>query len=329
MGVGWDSDTQPPLPTQHVACGERPYPASVQARVYVDGRITTPEKARLPVLDRGFLYGDSVYEVFWWHRGALIQAEEHFERLRESARRLYMPLPMPTADLEDAIAETCAAAGAGEQDDANVRLVITRGEGPMGLRLLDDPACRVIVVVSPAARPSEAQFEAGLRMALVSRLRISRRALDPGAKTGNYLNNVLALHEARLADADDAIMLNAAGEVTEATTSNVYIVSDDRLLTPPLDAGILKGTSRTRLLRMAPRDGLPAEERTLMPSDLITADEVLVSSSVRGVMPVTAVDGKPIGAGTPGPWTRKLKAHFDRLAHEEARAARDMRAAGG
>lgn len=286
--------------------------------VYVNGQITAPDTAVVPALDRGFLYGDSVYEVLWWHRGALIQADDHFDRLEESGRRLYMEITATREALADAIHETCRAAGLAPTDDAYVRLIVTRGAGPLGLAFDAGLEQSVVVIVAEANRPDAAAVERGIRAALVERRRTSKAALDPGAKTGNYLNNLLALKEARLAGADDALMLNAAGEVTEATTANVYVLRDGRLATPPLEAGILKGTTRTRILALCADAGIEASETRMTPADLAAADEIFVSSSVRGILPVTSIDGRPVGDGRLGPLTRRIHALFEAAADAEA-----------
>lgn len=301
----------------------------MQTRINVDGRITPPEEAVIRVLDRGFLYGDSVYEVLWWHLGVLIQQQEHFERLRESGRRVYMDIDVSDEDLMRAVERTCDAAGVGPEEDAYVRLVVTRGSGSLGLEFAARERQTVVVVVAPARTPTRERWERGLRAAVVHRRRNPRDALDPRAKTGNYLNNVLALHEARLAGADDAIMLNEAGEVAEATTSNVYLMQDGRLVTPPLEAGILKGTSRTRILALCQAHDVESLEKAVPLDDLYAADEVFVSSSVRGILPIVEIDGRPIGNGRPGPWARSLCAWFEVAADEEARrAARHVRTDG-
>jgi branched-chain amino acid aminotransferase len=290
----------------------------MRTRISVDGRIGAPEEACVPVLDRGFLYGDSVYEVLWWHRGAPIQEREHLERLAESARRIYLDLGGPPERFSLAVAATVAAADVGPDEDAYVRLVVTRGAGPIGLRFGTGLAPTVVVIVAPAHRPDPATWERGVSVALVERRRVPRRALDPGAKTGNYMNNVLALHEANLAGADDAVMLNERGEVAEGTSSNVYVTLRGAVVTPPLDAGILKGTTRSRVIALCRGNAIPVEERPLSPRDLLGADEVFLTSSVRGVVPVVSIDGKPVGSGTPGPFTRRLHALFERAADEEA-----------
>ncbi len=176
--------------------------------VSVDGVITDADRAVVPVLDRGFLYGDSVYEVFWWHRGVLIQAAEHFARLRASAQRIYMEVPGPDARYADAIRRAVEASGCPPDGDAYVRLVVTRGITSIGLKLDGARNGAVVVVVQDAHRPTPAEWAQGLRVALVDRLRVSADALDPAAKTGNYMNNLLALHEARQRGADDAVLLN-------------------------------------------------------------------------------------------------------------------------
>lgn len=289
----------------------------MKTRIYVDGRITAPEAAVISVTDHGFLFGDSVYEVFWWRRGVLIQEQDHFDRLQASADRLYMDLQFTHQEMKAAIAETLAAAGATEEEDAYVRLVVTRGAGPVGLGFAAVPKRTLVVVIKDARRPDAETFERGLSVALVNRRRNSSKALDPRAKTGNYLNNALALHEARLAGSDDALMLNEAGNITEATTANVYLVKDGRLATPHLEAGILEGTTRRRILALARAHDLPTAEEVVTPAAVRAADEVFVSSSVRGILPVVAVDGTPVGDGRPGDWTRRIHTWFEAAAADE------------
>jgi branched-chain amino acid aminotransferase len=290
----------------------------VETRVFVDGRITPPAEAVVPVFDHGFLFGDSVYEVLWWHRGRPIQEREHLARLEESATRVYMDLQFSREEIGRAVRRTVEATGAGPGDDANIRIVVTRGVGPLGLDFSRVPRRTLIVVASPAERPTEEQFERGLSAAVVDRRRNLRTALDPRAKTGNYLNNVLALHEARRAGADDAIMLNDRGEVTEATTANLYAVRGGAISTPPLEAGILKGTTRDRILALARREGIEARERSLSLEDLRSSDEAFLSSSVRGVVAIVRLDGRAVGAGSPGPVTRRIRRLFEEAADAEA-----------
>ena len=290
----------------------------VRMLVSVDGRIQPAAEASVPVLDHGFLFGDSVYEVMWWHRGTPIQESEHLERLEASAARLYMDLQHGPDDLRRAVRAVVEAAEVGPDDEALVRLVVTRGVGPLGLDFREVPRRSVIVLVAPAHRPTPEAFRRGLSVALVARRRTSARALDPRAKTGNYLNNVLALHEGHRAGADDALLLNEEGDVTEATTSNVYLVTRGLLVTPCLEAGILEGTTRRRVLALCRDAGIPASEERVPAAALSAADEVLLSSSVRGVLPVTRIDRRPVGDGTPGPVTQRIHALFEAAADAEA-----------
>lgn len=291
---------------------------SVRTTVNVDGRILDAERATLPVLDHGFLFGDSVYEVLWWHRGVLVQAADHWERLEASARRVYMDLQHDRAALEAAVRATVQAAGLAPGEDAWVRVIVTRGVGPLGLDPEPVPRRGLVVIVAPAHRPTAEGFERGVHLRIVERRRTSPRALDPRVKTGNYLNNVLALTEARRAGADDALLLNERGEVAEATTSNVYLVAAGALSTPEVLAGILEGTTRRRLLLLCAQAGIPAREGRIEPAELARADELFLSSSVRGVMPVTRLDGRAVGDGRPGAVTHRLKTLLDAAADAEA-----------
>lgn len=297
--------------------------------ISVNGTVSAPEAAVIPILDRGFLFGDSVYEVLLWHRGAPVQLDEHMARLRHSAARLYLPLQAGEQALVEAMCDAVAAAEVGVDDAAYVRLIVTRGVGALGLAMSEDLQQNVIVIVAPARCADEAAFERGLHMAIVDRRRVSRDALDPGAKTGNYMNNALALHEAHLAGADDAILLNANGDVTEATTANVYAVRDGVLITPALDAGLLEGTTRRRILRLAREAGRAVEERAIRAEELRAADEVFVSSSIRGLVPVVSIDGEAIGGGRPGPVARTTRAALAEAADADARAWHAMRSTPG
>ena len=296
--------------------------ASMRTLVGVNGRISAPEDAMIPVLDRGFLFGDSVYEVLWLHRGVLVQAAEHFARLRESARRIRFSIEGDDALWTRRIQEVVGPTGASVEDDLYVRLVVTRGAGPLGLAVSKGLVPNHVIVVAPAHRPSLDDRRCGLRVRVAERLRVSARALDPAAKTGNYMNNLLALDEARGEGADDAILLNDAGEVTEATTSNVYLVVDGRPATPRLAAGILKGTTRSRVLALAAAAGEPIEERRIGAAELRRASEIFLSSSVRGVLPVVTLDGAPVGTGRMGAVTERTITRFEEAADREALAAR-------
>lgn len=268
------------------------------------GRPLDPEAATISVFDRGFLYGDSVYETMRTVAGTVIvEVDAHLQRLRRSADGIAFELPFTDVELVDAMTRTLAAAG---NRESRIRLVITRGTGPINLdtRVAGTPV--VVVVVEPLPEYPPEAYEAG-----VSAVIVDRSGVMPGLKTGNYLGNILALRRAHQLEADDAIMCNAAGEVTEGATSNVFVVRDGRVATPCLTTGLLAGITRDTVLRLFHELlGEPVDERTLMPDDLRQADELMLTSSVRGVMPVTTLDGEPVGDGRAGPSSRKLLAAY-------------------
>jgi branched-chain amino acid aminotransferase len=283
--------------------------------VSMNGRILPPGEAVVSVFDHGFLFGDSVYEVVRTRRGVPVTLDEHLRRLEGSARQIYFELPWPMEAVKERVREAHRASG---NEESYIRIVATRGTGEISL--LPD-SCRdplLIVIVKPLPVPAPSVARDGLKVALVDRLRNDRRALDPGAKTGNYLNNALALMEARRAGAEDAILLNPEGRLAEATTSNVFLVRGGKVLTPALASGILAGITRDLLMGEMRRAGLDAAEGDLPVEALREADEVFLTSTVRGVAPVTSIDGRPVKDGKPGPVTRRVAALYeaalDRLA---------------
>lgn len=281
----------------------------------LDGRIVPEAEARIPVLDRGFLFGDSIYEVVRTVGGVPFGWSEHWARLRASAAGVRMTLDLDEPTIARRVAATVAAADHG---DSYVRIVVTRGVGSapnIDLAYAVNPPCWIVMV-----RPLPDLSGKPARLCVVERLRNDRRALDPATKSGNYLNNVLALAEAKDRGATDCLMLNGDGNVTEASTSNVFARIDGTWRTPPLDAGILAGVTRALLLDFLPACGERVAEANFTALDLARAEEVFLSSSLRDLAPVTHVDGRPLHGGAPGPSTVRLlaawKPHADRLLRE-------------
>src|SRR4051794_21105875 len=280
-------------------------------RVYIDGVVRPPEEAKVSVLDRGFLYGDSVYETIGTIHGRLFAARDHLDRLERSARRIGMRVP-PRAEIETAIAETVAAAGNAE---TRVRVMLTRGVGKLDLDPASCDDCRLVVIAFPLGAPTPEMFEKGVAVAIVSVTRNSPRAIDPAVKSGNYLNNVLALGEARrVSGAYEAILCADDGSVAEGSTSNVFAVVGGVVWTPPPDVGILDGITRGKVMQLASGAGVAVVERRIQPDELRGADEAFLTSATRGVLPITTIDGRPVGGGVPGPVTRRLMALYDGLA---------------
>jgi branched-chain amino acid aminotransferase len=279
------------------------------------GRVLDPEHATISVFDRGFLYGDSVYETLRTVGANVLELEPHLRRLRRSAVGIAFELPFSDADIADAIAQTLAAAG---NPKSRIRVIVTRGTGPIMLdtRVAESPV--LVVLVTPLEDLNPAERLRGLSAVVVGRHDIFRSGLV-GLKTGNYLGNILALHQAHDQGADDAILCNADGEVAEGSTSNLFLVIEGRVHTPSLASGLLAGITRDLVIRLLEtRLGLQTVERTVLVDELTRADELFLTSSIRGVMPVTKLDGVAVGDGTAGPLTRRVIDVYEAFLSEQA-----------
>lgn len=253
----------------------------------VDGVITPTEKALIPVMDRGFLYGDSVYEVFRTYSGVPLFLAEHFDRMEKSAGLIHMRLSPDRDVLTQEIRRTLQAIGGSSDDgDVYVRFLITRGEGPVDL--YPDPGLktRFIVIVKPLNDWNPRYYSEGLQLAIPAVRRNPINALDPNIKGGNYLNNILAITQARELGADDCVILNREGFVTESATSNVWFFIDGKVVTPGPNAGNLMGLTKKALHQACNASGIETNEVDIHFKDLDQATECFVTSATREVMPV-------------------------------------------
>jgi branched-chain amino acid aminotransferase len=275
--------------------------------VSLDGVLVDPERAVISVFDRGFLYGDSVYEVVRTYQGVPFELEAHLARLEGSARRIAMNLPVPLGTVAQ---ETKAAQRATGHDEAYIRIIVTRGAGPISLdpNLAANP--HRIVIAMPVQPPAASVYENGATVVLTSVRRNLRDAIDPRAKTGNYLNSVMAVGEAKERGAFEAIMLDHRDFVTEGASSNVFAVIGGVVLTPPLEAGILEGVTRSVVMKVAREAGISVLEVPLTEPALKQAEEVFITSSIREIVPIVKVDDVVIGAGRPGDTTKRIRALF-------------------
>ncbi|HXU65503.1 MAG TPA: aminotransferase class IV [Polyangia bacterium] len=252
-----------------------------------------------------------MYETIGTAYGRLFAAKDHLVRLERSAERIGLRAP-PRADIEKAIAETIAAAG---NPESRVRVMLTRGAGKLDLDPASSDDTQLIVIVFPLGAPTPEMYDKGVAVAIVSITRNNPRAMDPAVKSGNYLNNVLALGEARRRNgAYEAILCADDGCIAEGSTSNIFIVREGEIWTPPPAVGILDGITRAKVLQLCRDNGVAFQERRFSPDDLRGADEAFITSATRGVLPVTVVDEKPVGGGAPGPVTRRLMSLYDQLA---------------
>jgi branched-chain amino acid aminotransferase len=285
----------------------------VSSLVALDGRIVTPAEASVSVFDRGFLYGDSVFEVFRTYGGVPFGFAEHMARLGRSAARALIPLPCSLPQFSTEVEQTIAATGNAE---TYVRVVLTRGVGSaLGLSpALGQKPLRVVMAMELPAMPA-AMYEQGIGVITYRTERIADHTSASGAKLSNYLISVLATHEAEKAGAAEAIIVDRAGQVVEGSTSNVFVFERGVLVTPPEASGILMGITRQKVLEIAQARRIPVEERAFAAEALESADEAFITSSIREVAPVVRVDGKTAGGGKPGPRTLELLEALRALAY--------------
>lgn len=293
------------------------------SKVYLStvGRPVDPGEATVSVFDRGFLYGDSVYETLRTAGGRPVELARHLDRLRRSALGIGLEIPFDDAALRAAIAATHAASG---NADSYVRVIVTRGTGPLMLDPRVSTTPLLVVLVQELKLPAPALYEAGLAVRIVDIHKISARSLDPTLKTGNYLNSIQALRQAAASAAEDAILCSPAGDVAEGATSNVFMVRAGELVTPALATGLLEGITRALVLALATELGIGWRETKIWPDELRAADEVFLTSSVRGAMPVTTLDGQRVGAGGVGPVTRRILTRYQAYIDAVAGGADDL-----
>jgi branched-chain amino acid aminotransferase len=281
--------------------------------VFIDGVILGPAEAMVSVYDRGFLYGDAVFEVMRTYGGRAFALDEHLARLRRSADRVLIVLPVDDATLRREIEAALSAAGGGgshPSQESYLRVVITRGSGPLSL---DPDTARHplrVILVEPVTPPPRDAYLHGIAAASSATRRPVDGTAAAGAKVTNYLASLLAVREARAGGAQEALVVDARGNVVEGATSNVFVVRAGRLATPPESAGILSGITRAHILSGARALGIPVDERELPLDDVYGADEVFITSSIRELVPVVRVDHRPIGASVPGPVARALHRRF-------------------
>jgi branched-chain amino acid aminotransferase len=276
----------------------------MQGVVYVNGVLQPPDKAAVSVFDRGFLYGDSVFETMRVYQGVVFKAQEHLERLFQSGQRVGFALPWTHAHLHEVMQHTLQHSCLQE---AYVRLIATRGVGhTMGLdpALATSPSLIVMVLPLPALPAS--LYTQGRSACLVRPYVTGVRSVDPSAKTGQYLHSVMATQHAKQQGADEAIRVDEQGRVSEASAANVFACLKGVWCTPPLHVGILEGITRRTLLEVAAREGIAMEERVFTAEQIMGAEEVFLCASVREMVPVVSIDGQAIGEGVVGPQVQRL-----------------------
>ena len=288
------------------------------ATVNVNGRVFDQEHAVISVFDHGFLYGEGVYETWRTYNGQPLLFDRHMRRLRNSSGMIALSVPLTDEQLDARCRETIGAAGLNEE--AYVRILVTRGIGELSYDLTDCPSPTIVVIVKPHVAPPPDVYGRGVKVAIVPIIRNHPGTVSPLIKSNNLLNNALAMQEALKRGAFEGVMRNYRGELAECTTSNLFIVKDGEVLTPPLDAGLLPGITREFVLEIGKNTGVPVREAVLHDADLFGADEAFLTSSTRELVPIVQVDDRRIGNGAPGPVTRALLESFRSRAQELTRA---------
>jgi branched-chain amino acid aminotransferase len=280
------------------------------ATVSVNGRITGAHDAVISVFDHGFLYGEGIYETMRTYGSRAFLYDRHMRRLRRSAAMIGLVVPFSDDDLASQIGATMAAADLGTE--AYIRVLVTRGVGDLTYDPRATPQPSVVIIVKPHVDPAPELYTDGARVVIVDVVRNHPASVNPMIKSNNLMNSALAMQEALRRGAFEGIMRNYRGELTECTTSNLFIVRGGAALTPPLSAGLLPGITREFLFELGRDAGVTVREQTLRDEDLFAADEAFLTGTTRELIPITTVDERTIGSGRPGPVTMQLLDAFRR-----------------
>ncbi|HEY8346176.1 MAG TPA: branched-chain-amino-acid transaminase [Symbiobacteriaceae bacterium] len=283
-------------------------------QVYVDGQYYPKEEAKVSVFDHGFLYGDGVFEGIRAYNGRVFRLREHLERLYDSAKSIWLQIPLSIDEMEQVVLETCRR---NNLRDAYIRLVVSRGAGDLGLDPRKCPRPTVVCIADGITLYPAEVYEKGMKVISVSTRRTPVDALSAQVKSLNYMNSILAKVTAVATGYPEVILLNKEGYVCEGTGDNIFIVKKGKVITPPTYLGILAGITRRTVLELAEQAGYPAEEAVFTLHDLYTADECFLTGTAAEIVPVVEVDGRTIGTGKPGPITADLIRRYRELAQRE------------
>jgi len=284
-------------------------------KVFINSRCVPLVRARISAFDRGFLYGDGVFETLRAYDGVIFRADQHLERLADSARSIHLRLPFNRKRILSILYRTLEA---NRIRNGLLRLTLSRGTGPWGPDPSSGGRPTVVVMARPSLKPSPGRYARGMRVWIVSAEAPGPGSVLSGIKTTNFLNNILGRLEARRAGAEEGLMLNPQGHLTEGTVSNLFLVRNGRLITPSLDCGLLNGVTRRVVLELAESLGIPAKEGRLTPKELLRADECFLTNTSIEIMPATRVGKFRVGSGRPGEITLKLTQAFRLLVKRES-----------
>jgi len=279
-------------------------------KIFLDGEYVDREQAKVSVFDHGLLYGDGVFEGIRAYNGKIFKLEEHIARLFDSARAILLKIPMSAQQLCDACVRCCAL---NNVRDGYIRLVVTRGVGSLGLNPESCPRPTVFIIADAIQLYSPEVYEKGMRLVTASTRRVAPAAFSPAVKSLNYLNNILAKIEGRLAGAQEVLILNEQGYVAECSGDNIFVIKNNTIYTPPIYAGALGGITRRVAIELLTRAGHRVVESQLTRYDIYVADECFLTGTGAEIVPVIELDGRLIGEGRPGTITTSLISEYRKL----------------
>lgn len=282
--------------------------------VYVDGKYLPKSEAKVSVFDHGFLYGDGVFEGIRSYGGVVFKLREHIDRLYNSAHAIMLEIPLTKEEMTEAVLETLRK---NNLSDAYVRLVVTRGVGDLGLDPRRCPKPSIIIMAAPALQLYDDEKQRkGISVIVAWVRRDPVDATTHEIKSLNYLNSILAKIEANNVGADEALILDKQGCLSEASAENVFVVKDGKLLTPPSSSGPLLGITATVVKKLAEKLGYSIVERSITVAELYSADEMFLTGTGAGIMPVTSVNKRRIGKGEMSPITERLLKEFEKTVRD-------------
>jgi branched-chain amino acid aminotransferase len=283
-------------------------------KIYIDGQLLDEKDAKISVMDHGLLYGDGVFEGIRIYSGRVFRLTEHLKRLYSCARAICLTIPLSFEEMEKAVVDTVAANGLRE---GYIRLIVTRGAGPMGLNPNNCPHPSIVIIASNIKLYPQEAYEHGLKLITCATRRPAPAALSPQVKSLNYLNNVMAKIECLQAGCDEGIMLNEQGYVAECTGDNVFIIKNGEVYTPTISSGALDGITRRVVMGIIVEMGLRCHEVVMTRYDMYTADECFLTGTAAEALPAVTLDTRLIGTGKPGPITLKIIEAFKVHANSE------------
>lgn len=284
-------------------------------KVFINGKIVKKEDAKISVFDHGLLYGDGVFEGIRAYNCLVFKLKEHIDRLFESAHTIMLDVPYSKKYIMDATIRTLRA---NRLRNAYIRLLVTRGEGDLGLDIRKCQGnAKLIIITDKIALYPRRLYEQGLKIITVPTIRNLPEALNPQIKSLNYLNNILAKIEAINAGYEEAIMLDSLGYVAECTGDNIFIVKNKKLYTPPQCMGTLRGITRDTILEIARQKDISTNEHVITRHEMYNSDECFLTGTAAEIVPVVNIDGRKIGRGKPGPVTKMLLEEFRKVTKKD------------